>query len=425
MNPQAPNNTEHSSGFQHALTQTFISLRNRNYKLFFIGQTISNTGNWLTNIALTLLILKLTHRGLAVGLLTACQYGPVLFLSVWAGGIADRHDKRHMLFITQGLEMCQSIGLAALAFMPHPSLTGLYLLAAFGGILLSFDNPLRRSFVSEMVIEEDIPNAVVLYSTIVNTSRVFGPTLAGLLVVTSGYGWCFTIDAMSYIAVLICLRLMRPEELHRTLAKGQQKGSVLEGLRYVRSTPVLWINLGMLAAIGTLAYNFNVTLPLFVTRVLHSTEAVYTVLYSVFSLGAVVSALIVANRNRIGMKYIITGAFALGISMIILASMFRVSATVPVIFVLGVSSILYNTATTALVQVEAKREMHGRVLALQSVLQMGTAPIGGPISGGLADLYGARTPIYFGGIVCLVTATLGHYASKRCMKGEEDAAKVG
>lgn len=396
------------------LRQTFISLRNRNYKLFFIGQTISNTGNWLTNVALTLLILKLTRSGLAIGLLTACQYGPVLILSAWAGAVADRHDKRKMLLLTQSLEMTQSVGLASLAFMRHPPIIGLFVLALCGGILLSFDNPLRRSFVSEMVIGEDLPNAIVLYSTIVNVSRIFGPALAGLLVVTLGYGWCFAIDASTYSAVLICLYLMREKDLHREPIDSRSKGSVREGLRYVLATPVLWISLGMLAAIGTLSHNFNVTMPLLVTGPLHSSEGVFTILYSVFSFGALVSALVVAHRSLVQMEHVILGAVALGATMILLAIMPNVALAAPVIFAVGVSSILYTTATTTIVQVEAKHEMHGRVLALQSILQMGTAPIGGPLCGWMADAFGARAPIILGGIVCMMAAAFGYYASRRC-----------
>ena len=159
-------------------------MRNRNYRLFFIGQPVSNTGNWLTMVALTLLVLKLTDSGLAVGLLTACQFGPILVLSPFAGLIADRVDKKRLLTVTQALEMIQSFALAALAFTPHPSLGALYGVAAAGGVLLAFDNPVRRSFVTEMVTAEDVPNAVTLYSALVATSRIFGPALAGALVVT-------------------------------------------------------------------------------------------------------------------------------------------------------------------------------------------------------------------------------------------------
>ena len=214
---------------------TFSSLRHRNFRLFFIGQSISNSGNWLTNVALTLLVLKLAGTGVSVGLLAACQFGPMLLFSAWGGAVADRSDKRKFLLVTQSLEMGQSISLAILAFLPHPPLVALYALALVGGVLLSFDNPLRRSFVGEMVPAEDLPNAVVLYSTIVNLSRIFGPSLAGLLVVTTGYGWCFTIDAVSYLAVIICLLMMRTTELHRHPAPPPSAHPVREGLRYVRA----------------------------------------------------------------------------------------------------------------------------------------------------------------------------------------------
>lgn len=342
-----------------AFAETFLSLRNRNFLLFFIGQSISNTGNWLTNVALTLLVLRLTGSGVAVGLLAACQYGPILLLSVYGGAIADRYDKRRLLFATQSLEMCQSIGLAVLAFMPRPPWPGLFALAVVGGMLLSFDNPLRRSFVTEMVRREDIPNAVVLYSMIVNLSRIFGPALAGLLVTTLGYGWCFSVDAATYLAVLLCLALMRAAELHRAPRRARGERDIREGFRYLKSIPALWITFGMLAGIGTLAYNFNVTLPLFVTQVLHGSDSEFTTIYSVLSAGG----------------------------------------------------LFYTTTTTAIVQVTARHEMHGRLLALQTVLLVGSSAFGGPISGWLADAFGARSLMVIGGVVCLAAAGFGCIAS--------------
>lgn len=386
---------------------TFLSLRNRNFRLFFIGHLISNTGNWLTNVALTLLVLNLTDNGLAVGILAACQYGPVFFLSAWAGAVADRVDKRRFLFATQSLEMFQSFGLAVLAFLPHPPLVGFYILAAFGGALLAFDNPLRRSFVPEMVRQEDIPNAVVLNSLIVNTSRIFGPTLAGLLIVTLGYGWCFAIDGISYLAVILCLALMRPAELRRRPPKPRAKGEVREGIAYIRSIPVLWIPMVMLAAIGILAYNFTVTLPLFVTGALNSDEAAFTVLYATYSFGSVVAALIVANRGLVSVRTIVIGATLLGCCMLVLGSLPNVASAFPIMFLLGGASILYMTSTTANVQVVARPEMHGRVLALQSTLMIGGTLIGAPILGALAELAGTRAPILLGGLVCLSAAAFG------------------
>lgn len=392
------------------LRTTFLALRNRNFRLFFIGHLISNTGNWLTNVALTLLVLSLTDNGLAVGILAACQYGPVFFLSAWAGAVADRSDKRRFLFITQSLSMVQSFALAALAFMPNPPLPALYVLATLGGILLSFDNPLRRSFVPEMVRQEDIANAVVLNSLVINTSRIFGPTLAGLLIVTLGYGWCFTIDALSYIAVLICLYKMRPEELRRRPPKPRAKGEVREGLRYIRSVPILWIPMVMLAAIGILAYNFTVTLPLFVTGALQSNDAAFTLLYATFSFGSVLGALIVANRGLVSIRTIVIGAALLGICMLALGSVPSVRAAFPIMLLLGGSSILYMTSTTANVQVTARPDMHGRILAIQSSLMIGGTLIGAPLLGYLADVAGTRTPILLGGLVCIVAAIFGGIA---------------
>ncbi|HVV25952.1 MAG TPA: MFS transporter [Candidatus Saccharimonadales bacterium] len=393
---------------RQALGATFSSLKHRNFRLYFSGQIVSNTGNWLTNVALTLLVLHLTHSGLAVGILAACQFGPILLLSIWAGAIADRSDKRRLLLLTQSLEMAESIGLAILAFLPHPPLAGLYALAVAGGTFLAFDNPLRRSFVSEMVPAGDVPNAVVLYSTIVNLSRIFGPSLAGLLVVTVGYGWCFSVDAASYLAVLVCLLMMRASELHRRPPAERAKGEVRAGLRYVLSQPKLWINFLMLLIIGILAYNFGVTLPLFVTDGLHKANTTYTVLYSIMSVGSVVTALIVAHRGFVKLRHVIWGAGALGVAMLVLSAAQSVAVAAAVAFFVGAASILYTTSTTALVQIEARPDMRGRVLALQTVLLIGTTPLGGPLLGWLADSRGGRAPLVLGGLASLVAAGLGY-----------------
>ena len=405
--------TSPANRFRLAFRQTFLSLDNRNFRLFFWGQLISNTGNWLTNIALILLVLKLTKSGLAVGILGACSAGPLLFLSAWAGALADRYDKRRLLLWTQALEMCQSISLAIVAFMPHPPLWALYALALWGGTLLAFDNPFRRSFVPELVSDEQIPNAVVLYSAIVNLSRMFGPALAGFLIVTLGYGWTFALDALSYFAVLVCLLKMRPQEIRRQPAKTKQRGEVVTGVRYVMSLPILWISFAMLAATGMMSYNFSVTLPLFVTGALNSSERVFTLLYSTFSAGAVVSALFVARRQMVRMRHILIGAGLLGAAMLLLSLMPNVATATGAVFLVGMASIVYMTSITAIVQLEAKREMHGRALSLQTVLMGGTKLLGGPLLGWLADTSGARAPLFLGGIVCLAALGFGIVTTRR------------
>jgi MFS family permease len=393
--------------------RTFLSLRHRNFRLYFFGQLVSNTGNWLTQIALTLLVLHLTDSGLAVGALTVASFGPILLLSPTAGAIADRSDKRKLLMVTQVVAMTESAALAVLAFMPDPPLALLYVVATVGGMALAFDNPLRRSFVTEMVPYEDRPNAVALNSALVNTSRIFGPALAGLLVVTVGFGWCFALDAGSYVFVLIALVMMRPSELHRVINAGKAKGAIRTAVRYIRQTPRLRIAFVMLMVIGTLGYNLGVTLPLFVQRSLHGGDAEYTILYALFSLGALISSLIVAHRQLVHLRNVVIGATAFGTSLLLLALMPTLAAAVPMALVLGISTILYFTATTAIVQVDADPKFHGRILALQTVLLIGTAPIGGPIDGALADAFGARVPLILGGAATLAAALWGWLAARR------------
>ncbi len=389
------------------LSRTFHALRNRNFRLFFVGQTISNTGNGLTNVALILFVLQLTHSGFAVGALAACQFGPLLLLSAWAGVVADRGEKRSLLLLTQSLEMLQSVGLAVLAFRPaspHPPMVALYGLALAGGVLLAFDNPLRRSFVPEMVPKDDLANAVVLYSTIVSVSQVFGPALAGLIATTLGYGWCFALDAVSYLAVIACLLMMRVAELFRAPRAPRTGRGVRDGLRYVLSVRDLWLSFAMFAAVGTFSFNFRVALPLLVTRSLHGTDVGFTALYTITSLGAVVGALLVAHRRFVELRHVIGAAFALGVAMLVLSATPNLYLAAPAVFLVGGASIVFMTAITSLAQVDTPRDMIGRVLALQTALIGGTALVGGPIVGRLADFGGGRAPIVVGGLVCLVAS---------------------
>jgi MFS family permease len=401
-----------------ALGRTFQSLATRNFRLFFIGQLISNTGNQLTNVALILFALKLGHSGLAVGALAACQFGPLVLLSAWAGTVADRTDKRRALLVTQGLEMAQSVALAVLAFLPHPPLAALYAISLAGGVLLAFDNPLRRSFVPEMVSKDALPNAVVLYSTIVALSQVSGPALAGALITTVGFGWCFALDAVTYLAVIACLVMMRERELNRQPMRARTGREVREGLRYVASVPRLWISFAMFAFIGMFSFNLRVALPLLVTGPLHSGAVAFTVLYTVLSTGAVVGTLVVAHKRLVELKHAVMAAFALGCSMLLLSFMPSVSAAMPAAFFLGATSILYLTASTTIAQVGTRSDMHGRVLALQTALIGGTALVGGPIVGRLADLAGGRAPIAIGGLGCLAAASLGELGRRRFSRAD-------
>lgn len=402
-----------------ATRETFASFRVRNFRLFFMGQGISQIGNWLTLIAQTLLVLDLTGDGVAVGLLVACQFAPVLILGAWAGLVADRSDKRRLLFIVQVGAMAQSFVLAGLAFMDEPPLAAIYVVAAFGGLCMAFDNPARRAFVVEMVPEDMVHNAVSLNSAMMTSSRVIGPALGGLLITTVGYGWAFALDGFSYIAVLVGLWLMRTEDLRPSTPAPRGKGQVREGLRYVRRTPVLFVPLVMMLFVGTLAFNFQVTLPLLVTRTFDRSKVAFTVLFSVISLGSLVGALWTARRRTIGVADVIRASLGFGLALLALAMAPTVAWAFPLGFVLGMTSIGFLTASTAIVQTEAAPEMRGRVLALQAMVFLGSTPIGGPIVGAIAEYVGPRWAVAVGGLAALGAAAWGTLALRDQRRQDE------
>jgi MFS family permease len=396
-----------------ATRDTFRSLEFRNFRLFFTGQLISQVGNWLTLVAQTLLVLKLTDSGIALGGLAAAQFGPVLLLGPWAGLIADRSDKRKLLLTVQTIAMGQSFVLAALAFSGHPPVLAVYAVALVGGVTIAFDNPARRSFVVEMVPEDAVANAVGLNSALMTSSRVVGPALAGLLVVTAGFGWAFLLDGISYTAVLAGLWMMRTEELRRAPVTLRARGQVREGLRYARSVPELWLPLAMMALVGTLSYNFQTVFPLFITRDLHGSGATFTLLFSVVSVGALVGALATARRRRISIRAVAVSALGYGVALACMAVAPNQGIAFTIAPLLGLASIAFLTASTAIVQIEAAPEMRGRVLALQAMLFLGSTPIGGPIVGYVSEQFGARYGIGIGAAAALVAGSVGFVFARR------------
>ena len=405
-----------------ATREIFGSLSHRNFRLFFTGQLISQVGNWLTLVAQTLLVLHLTGSGIAVGVLAACQFGPVLLLGAWAGLVADRSDKRKLLVAVQSFAMLQSFVLAALAFMDSPPLLAIYAVAVAGGVATAFDNPARRAFVVEMVPEHRVQNAVSLNSALMTSSRVIGPALAGLLVATVGYGWCFALDGVTYLAVIAGLLMMRPQEMRAARPAARSKGQVREGIRYARSIPELWVPLVMMTVVGLLAFNFNVVMPLFVTRTLDGTDTTFTLLYSVVSVGSLVAALTTARRTSISVTHVVRGAAGFGVALLLFAAVPNLAVAVPFALLVGFSSIMFMTASTAIVQMRAAPEMRGRVLALQAIVFLGTTPIGGPILGWICEVAGARAGFVVGGVGALAAAAWGRAAVARSGLGDGTAA---
>ena len=389
---------------------TFRSFSVRNFRLFFGGQLISQIGNWLTLVTQTLLVLQLTGNGLAVGLLTACQFAPVLFIGAWAGLVADRSDKRRLLMIVQTIAMAQSFALAGLAFMGNPPVAAIFGVALIGGFTIAFDNPARRAFVVEMVPEDHVHNAVSLNSALMTGARVVGPALAGILIHVAGYGWCFTLDGLSYLAVLAGLWMMRTAELRPSPVAERAKGQVREGFRYARRVPELWVPLVMMAVIGTLAFNFQVVMPLLVERTFGGNEATFTLLFSVLSVGSLIGALATARRRTISVGHVVVTATGFGVAMLVFAASPSLAAAFPLGLLLGATSIAFMTASTAIVQVESAPQMRGRVLALQAIVFLGSTPIGGPIVGYICDVFGPRAGLVVGGVAALLAAGWGSLA---------------
>ena len=292
-------------------------------------------------------------------------------------------------------------------------------------MILTFDNPTRRSFVSEMVPPEDIQNAVSLNSALMTSSRVVGPAIAGLLVVTVGFAACFTVDAVSYLAVLVALWMMRPAELLQPPVAERAKGQVREGLRYVRRTADLWIPLVMMAVVGTLTFNFSVVLPLFVIRTLGGTDASYTALYSVLSVGSLLGALLTARRHHVSIATIAGASLLFGVAMLVFSVMPTLRAAFPTALVVGLASVGFMTTSTAMMQLRADPQMRGRVLALQAIVFLGSTPVGGPLLGFVCDAFGARAGVALGGVAAVAAAGWGVLAARKVSRTELRAEVEG
>jgi MFS family permease len=404
--------------------ETFSSLEIRNFRLFFGGQFVSQVGNWLTLVAQSLLVYNIAHTGTAVGLLVACQFLPTLVIGPWAGLVADRSDKRKLLLIVQAGAMLQSFGLAVIGFMHQPHagamnhrdhvmLGALFAVAAAGGLANAFDNPARRSFVIELVPETHVQNAVSLNSAMMTSSRIFGPALAGLLIATAGYGWCFLLDGLSYITVLVALYLLDPSAVRAGPVATKGRGQVRAGLRYIRATPVLWISLGMTALIGTLTFNFAVVFPVFVKHDLGGNDWQFTLLFSATSVGSMIAALLTARRTSVQLRDIAYAAMAFGVAMAALAAAPNLAWAYAIGILAGAGSITFMTTSTTIVQLRADPVMRGRVLAIQAMVFLGSTPIGGPILGRICDAFGGRAGVLVGAVAAVVAGMGGWVLDRR------------
>jgi MFS family permease len=378
------------------------SLHVRNYRLYFFGQLVSVAGTWMQTVAQSFLVLDLTHSGTQLGLTTAVRFLPMLVFGPAGGLIADRMDKRKILYATQTLQGLLA-GVFAIALVTHTMSIGLvYVLALLLGFVSVPDNPARQSFISEMVPPDELANAVTLNSVAMNMARVFGGALGGVIAAAIGLTMCFTLNAVSFGAVLISLALMRTADLYPARKIARKKGQVRAGLRYVRGTPELLIPLIMIAVVGTLAWEFQVTLPLMASKVFHGGPAAYGLMASVMGAGAVVGGLISAARPRPRARALCLAAIGWGIAILAAALAPNMALELVTMLFVGYGSITFNSYAKTSLQLAAKPTMRGRVMALWALAWLGSTPVGGPIVGWIGQEAGARWSLVVGGAATLV-----------------------
>lgn len=412
-----------------ATDRTFLSLRTRNFRLYFTGQIVSTVGTWMQDVAQTWLVLQLTRSGTAIGLLTAVQFLPVLLGGAWGGLVADRVDKRRLLIGTQA-----AFGVLAL-ILGVVTVTGLvrvwmvFALALALGIVTMLDNPARRALVFEMVGAEHVPNAVGLSSGVFTLSRAVGPALAGVLIAVVGVGVCFLFNAASYVAAIAAFALMRSGEFYASDPVPREPGQLREGLAYVRRTPALLIPLLMMAVVGTFAYNFRVTLPLMAQRVFGGGAGLFGALYSVMGAGAVAGALFAAHHSHASRRLIVGSALAFGITMAGAALAPVLHLEFALLVAVGAASVIFTSATNSVLMLESAPEMRGRVMALYTVAFLGSTPIGGPVVGLVSQALGARAGLGLGALAALAAAgvaaaTVRRHRRGRCLPVESSQARA-
>ncbi len=385
------------------LRRTFRSLRVRNYRLWFLGQTVSQSGTWMQAVAQSWLVWTLTHSAVDLGLTAALQFVPVLLLATVGGVIADRFDKRKVLLVTQTAFTLQAAALWLIVATGAVQLWMVWALALTMGVINAADNPSRQSFAVEMVGRDDLTNAVGLNSVIVNASRLIGPAIAGLLIATAGLSWTFLINAVSFGAVIAALLAMRPAELHRGRPVARAKGQIRAGLRYAWGKWELRVPLLMMAAIGTLAFNFNVILPLFAGDVFHRGGGTLGALTAAMGMGALAGALFTASRRRPSYRLLTVVVLLFGASIIAVAYAPSLTTAFMLLVPLGAASVTFIATANSLLQLHSTAAMRGRVMALWAIVFLGSTPVGAPLTGFLAGHLGARTTLALAGVATVLT----------------------
>jgi MFS family permease len=377
-----------------------------NFRRFVAGQTISLVGSWTETVAQAILVLQLTHSGVWLGLSTATRYAPVLLLTPYAGVIVDRQPKRRLLLITQSSLAAVSLVLGVLVLSGAIRLWMVFAAAVAFGTLTALDNPARLAFISEMVGQRLIRNAVTLNSTLVNVGRAIGPIVAAVLVSAVGVGWCFIANAASFTAVIASLLALTVSQLHRSAPLRRGRGQLRQGLAYARTVPDILAPLAMMALIGTLTYEYEVSLPLFGRGALHGGPTTYSALFAAFGFGSVIGGVYCTRQPKTGVPRMIRAALVYAVAMLATALTSQLCAAVAALTVVGFASITFLTTGNSTVQLAARPDMRGRMTALWSTAFVGSTPIGATIIGAIGDT-SARIALIVGAAACAAAAITG------------------
>jgi len=386
---------------------TFAALSVPNYRRYYSGQAVSLIGTWMQMTAQAWLVLTLTHSSTALGLVIALQTLPVLLLTPYGGVIADRSDKRRIMIALQSAMGVQALILGLLVVTGNVRFWEIGVLALLLGLNNAFENPSRQSFMLEMVGPEHLRNAVSLNSVLVNCARTVGPAVAGILIATVGDGVCFLINAASFVAVVASLLTMDRRALRPSPPAPRERGQLREGFAYIRRTPGLAIPLLMMAAVGCLTYEFQVSLPVMASRGLHVGATGFGFMTAAMGIGAVIGGLWLAARGRTGLVPLIIAASAFGCAMALAALAPGLGLELIALALVGAASITFMSTGNSTLQLGTEPSMRGRVMSLWFVAFQGSTPIGGPIVGWLMGVLGARAGLGLGSITCLIVAAAG------------------
>ena len=384
------------------------ALGHKNYRLFYGGQLISLTGTWMQIVAQSWLVYRLTGSAATLGLVAFAGQMPGFLLAPLGGALADSFSRHRILVATQTLAMLLAVALAVLTLTGTVAVWHVYVLAALLGVVNAFDIPTRQAFVADLVSRDDLVNAIALNSSVINGARLVGPALAGVLVATIGEGWCFFVNAVSYVAVIAGLLRMRVEK-RKELNGGERRsplGRVAEGFSFVGRTGPIRALIILLGLVSLMGMPYTVLMPVFADRILGVGAGGLGVLLGAAGVGALLAALLLLARRGVrGMgRWVAFSSVGFGAGLILFSQLHVFWLAVGVLVFVGFSMIMQISSSNTLVQAMVPDELRGRVMAVYSMMFMGMAPVGALAAGWLAERVGADTTVALGGVGCILSA---------------------